>query len=148
MTVFFIDSKNLSLGLIPLEAPVLRYVRSSLNPIGAVLDEYFRGPSSSEAQFGLIALYNGFNGYTRIIGQDGTVSVYLTGACRYTSQRYSIAQTLIANIKQFPEVLYVKIYDQNGLTRLPTGPGDSAPVCLGPSSLLTPTSTPTLTPRP
>lgn len=125
----------------------MRYVRSSINPIGAVLDEYFRGPSSSESQFGLIALFNGFNGYSRITGQDGTISVYLTGVCLYTSHPYSIAQALIANIKQFPEVSYVKIYDQNGLTRLPIGPGDSAPVCLGPSSLLTPTSTPTSTPR-
>ena len=147
MTVYFVDSKNLSLGLIPLQAPVIRYVRSSLNPISAVLDEYFRGPSVSELQLGIIALYNGFNGYSRIEGKDGTVRVYLTGACRYSSQSYGIAQVLIANIKQFPEVLYVKIYDQNGLTRLPISSGDSAPVCLGPSSLLTPTRTPTPTPR-
>ena len=125
---------------------MLRYVRSSLNPIAAVLDEYFRGPNSGEAQNGLISLSNGFNGYSRVEGEDGVVRVYLTGTCRYTAQRYTIAQVLIANIRQFAEVLAVKIYDQNGLTRSADNTGDSAPVCLGPSSLLAATSTPT--PRP
>ncbi len=137
----------MSSGLIPFEVGVARYARSSANPIGAVLDEYFKGPGETERRDGLVNFLNGFTGYSRALGENGILRVYLTGSCQYSTKTYSIAQALISNLKQFPEVRTVKIYDQNGGTRNPTGSSDSAPACLGPSSLLLPTATPTSTPR-
>lgn len=147
MTVYFIDSKRLSSGLIPFEVGVVRYARSSVSPIGAVLDEYFKGPGDTEKRNGLVNILNGFTGYSRVYGENGILRVYLTGSCQLSAGEYSIAQALIANLKQFPDVRYVKIYDQYGQTRLPGGSSDSAPACLGSSSLLLPTPTPTSTPR-
>jgi hypothetical protein len=146
VTVYFVDSKRLSSGLIPFEVGVVRYGRSSANPIGLVLDEYFKGPGDVEKRNGLINILNGFTGYSRVFGDNGVLNVYLIGTCQYTTQIYSVAQALITNLKQFPDVLFVKIYDQNGQTRLPSGRSDSAPACLGSSALLLPTRTPTATP--
>ncbi len=39
---------------------------------------------------------------------------------------------LRVNLKQFPEITYVKIYDQNGQTADPDGLSDSIPACLEP----------------
>jgi len=39
---------------------------------------------------------------------------------------------LIYNFKQFPEVKFVKIYDENGTTQDQTGLSDSIPACLQP----------------
>jgi len=142
-----VDRNRFSSGLIPFEIPVKRTIPLSTNPIGAVLDEYFKGPTESEKQLGLAVILNGFTGYGRVVGNGDIVSVYLTGTCQFTNDAYGIAQALVANLKQFLGVLFVKIYDQNGQTRNPTGRSDSAPACLGSSSLFLPTLTPTSTPR-
>ncbi len=126
---------------------VTRYASSSANPIGAVLDEYFKGPGETEKRNGLVNYLNGFTGYSQVFGENGILRVYLKGTCQFSNQSYSIGQALIANLKQFPDVRYVKIYDQNSQTRNPNGLSDSAPACLGTSSLLRPTPTPTSTPR-
>lgn len=111
-----------------------------------MLDEYFKGPGETEKRNGLVNYLNGFTGYSQVFGENGILRVYLKGACEYSNQSYSLAQALIANLKQFPDVRYVKIFDQNSQTRNPTGLSDSAPACLGVSSLLNPTVTPTSTP--
>jgi hypothetical protein len=36
------------------------------------------------------------------------------------------------NLKQFPEIQFVKIYDENGMTQSPEGSNDSIPACLQP----------------
>jgi hypothetical protein len=45
---------------------------------------------------------------------------------------YTIADLLTYNLKQFPEIRFVKIYDENGGTQNPNGLSDSIPVCLQP----------------
>ena len=52
-----------------------RWARSNMLP-QAALDEYFKGPGSTERfQFGWIALYNGFTGYSRLeIRDDGSAT--------------------------------------------------------------------------
>jgi hypothetical protein len=136
----------MSSGLIPFEVPVKRTVSSSANPIGAVLDEFFKGPTDAEKRSGLAAVLNGFTGYSRAVVNADIVSAYLKGTCQFTMNWYSIAQALATNLKQISGVLYVKIYDQNGQTRLPSGRSDSAPACLGTSALFLPTRIPTATP--
>ena len=144
--IYFADRNRFASGLIPFEVPVKRTVPTSANPIGAVLDEFFKGPPEAEKRIGLVAMLNGFTGYSRAVGNGDVVSVYLKGTCQFTTDWYGIAQALLTNLKQIPGVFYVKIYDQNGQTSLPSGRSDSAPACLGSSALLLPTRTPTVTP--
>lgn len=98
-----------------------------------VLTEYFKGPGATEKYYyGWTAIYDGFTGYSKVEISDGIARVYLTGACRPANPAYTIADTLTYNLKQFSDIKYVKIYDQNGLTKDPFGISDSIPACLSP----------------
>ena len=148
VTVYFIDQARFDAGLIPPEVPVTRYAISTADPVRIVLDSYFRGPGDVERQNGLTNILNGFTGYNKLVIDNGVIHIYLTGSCEYSPLGYSIAQALMINLKQFPDVRGVKIYDQDGQTRDLPGTLDSAPACLGFSSLLYATRTPTFTPNP
>ena len=148
VTVYFIDNARLNAGLIPPETAVTRYASSTADPIRVVLEAYFKGPGDVEKRNGLTNILNGFTGYNKLVIDNGIVHIYLTGSCEFSPLGYSIAQGLIVNLMQFRDVRGVKIYDENGQTRDLPGTIDSAPACLGFSSLLYPTRTPTVTPRP
>jgi len=110
----------------------VRWARSNMLPQSA-LNEFFKGPGSTERfQFGWIALYNGFTGYSRLEIRDGVAHVFLTGTCTSEGRDFTIADLIMSNLKQFPEINFVKIYDQNGDTQNPDGLSDSAPACLRP----------------
>ncbi len=79
-----------------------------------------------------MALYNGFSGYERFEFRDGVLHLYLKGSCDRAGQTYTIADLLTLTLKQFPEVQFVKIYDENGVTQNPSGLSDSIPPCLIP----------------
>jgi hypothetical protein len=109
-----------------------RWARSNMLPQTA-LNEYFKGPGSTERfSFGWIALYNGFTGYSRLDIRDGVAHVFLTGSCTPDGRDFNIADLITLNLKQFPEIRFVKIYDENGGTQNPDGLSDSAPACLQP----------------
>jgi hypothetical protein len=73
------------------------------------------------------------------------VHVYLTGNCQSNGTLYTIARPLMANLKQFPEIQFVKIYDQLGHTRAPAARVDSVPACLDPTFIPSRTPLPTST---
>lgn len=99
----------------------------------AALDEYFRGPGSTERfTYGWIALYNGFTGYSQLEITNGVARVYLTGTCTSEGRDFTIANLLTATLTQFPEIQFVKIYDENRATTDPVGLNDSIPACLEP----------------
>ena len=99
----------------------------------AALDEYFKGPGSTERfQFGWIALYNGFTGYSRLEIREGVAHVFLEGTCTPDGHDFTIADLIMLNLKQFPEIQFVKIYDENGTTQTSEGSNDSIPACLQP----------------
>lgn len=109
-----------------------RWARSSMLPETA-LNEYFKGPGSTERfSFGWIALYNGFTGYSRLEIRDGVAHLHLTGTCTPDGRDFNIADLLTLNLKQFPEIQFVKIYDERGTTQDPNSRSDSIPVCLQP----------------
>ena len=109
-----------------------RWARSNMLPQTA-LNEYFKGPGSTERfSFGWIALYNGFTGYSRLEIRDGVAHVFLTGTCNPDGREFNIADLITLNLKQFPEIRFVKIYDEKGVTQNPDGLSDSIPACLGP----------------
>ena len=98
-----------------------------------VLDEYFKGPGSTERfSFGGIALYNGFTGYSRLDMDDGVAHVFLEGTCTPNGRDFNIADLITLNLKQFEDIQFVKIYDENGSTQNPDGLSDSIPACLAP----------------
>ncbi len=112
--------------------------------VADALNEYFKGPGYTEKYvYRWTAVYSGFTGYSKLQVSNGIASVYLTGSCAPTNFNYTVAQPLMVNLKQFPSIQFVKIYDQNGTTEHPDGPSDSIPTCLDPAFATTPTPTPT-----
>jgi hypothetical protein len=119
-------------NLPPFERAGVRWARTN-NIYGTLLDEYFKGPGATEKySYGWIALYNGFTGYSKFELVNGVANIYLKGTCDRGNATYTIANLLTYNFKQFPEVKFVKIYDENGTTQDPTGLSDSIPACLQP----------------
>ncbi|MEO8354821.1 MAG: peptidoglycan DD-metalloendopeptidase family protein [Chloroflexota bacterium] len=132
VNVYFVSRYRLTNNLPPFEVAGVRWARTN-NIIGTILDEYFKGPGSTERYtYGWIGIYNGFTGYSKIEISNGIARLYLTGACEAGEPAYNISDILSYNLKQFPEVRYVKIYDQNGITQDPFGLSDSIPMCLEP----------------
>ncbi len=140
ITVYFTDNERLIAGQLPYEVPSRRFVSSSKDTVSAVLDEFFKGPSSVERNQGLALIANGFTGYSKVEVANGGVYVYLTGVCQSNGTLYNISRPLIVSLKELPEVQFVKIYDQFGYTREPAARIDSIPACLDPS--FTPSATP------
>ncbi|MBN2117414.1 MAG: GerMN domain-containing protein [Anaerolineales bacterium] len=138
--MYFTDNDRLIAGELPYEVSVTRFVPSSKNVVHAVLDEFFKGPGDVERNQGLAVINNGFTGYRNVEFANGVVHVYLTGSCQSNGTLYTIARPLMANLKQFPEIKFVKIYDQYGNTLQPAARVDSLPACLDP--LFKPSATP------
>jgi hypothetical protein len=132
VNLYFVNRARYNANTPPFEVAGVRWVRTN-NVIGNVLDEYFKGPGATERfTFGWIALYNGFTGYDRFEVRDGVVHVFLEGTCAPGERDFNIADLIMLNLKQFPEIRFVKIYDENGTTQTPDGLSDSIPTCLQP----------------
>jgi len=130
--VYFVNKIRFDANAEPFVFTGDRWVRTDA-VLKNTLNEYFKGPGAVEkTNFGWIALYNGFTGYSRFELIDGVAHVYLKGTCAPDGRDFNIANLLILNLKQFPEVRFVKIYDQNGATQNPLGAADSIPACLAP----------------
>jgi hypothetical protein len=132
VTVYFTDRARYAAGTPPFESPVVRNAPALADPPQAVLTEFFVGPTPEEQAQGLEAITSGFTGYSALQIQDGIARVYLTGTCFSNGATYTVAQPILANLLQFPDVQYVKVYDENGTTEQPDGPVNSIPVCLEP----------------
>jgi hypothetical protein len=132
INVYFINKFRYDNNLPPFERAGVRWARTN-NIYLTLLNEYFKGPGASERyQYGWINLANGFTGYSKFELKDGVANIYLTGVCNRGSTTYTIANLLIYNFKQFPEIRFVKIYDENGSTQTASGLSDSIPACLQP----------------
>lgn len=132
VTVFFTDVERYSVGTPPFEAPVTRLVAENQPLPGAVLREFFRGPTSDEKAAGLELVSSGFTGFQSLTINDGIARVYMIGSCSSGGATYTVAAPVMANLLQFPEISYVKIYDAEGNTEEPVGPVNSIPFCLEP----------------
>jgi hypothetical protein len=120
-------------NLLPFEVNGVRWIKTSPFMGPAVLNEYFKGPGYTEYYtYGWRSLYNGFTGYSKVELNGNIAYVYLTGTCATVRKDFTIADLLRLNLKQFPNVQFVKIFDENGATEFPEGAMDSIPVCLKP----------------
>lgn len=130
--VYFVNRVRYEANTPPFVVTGDRWARTSMLPQSA-LNEYFKGPGSTERfSFGWIALYNGFTGYDKFEIRDDVAHVFLTGTCTPNGRDFNIADLIMLNLKQFPEIRFVKIYDENGTTQNPNGLSDSIPACLQP----------------
>ena len=130
--VYFVNKFRYENNLPPFEVNGVRWARSNMLPQSA-LNEFFKGPGSTERfQFGWIPIYDGFTGYSRLEIRDGVAHVFLTGSCAPERRDFTIANLITLNLKQFPEIRFVKIYDESGTTQNPDGLSDSIPACLQP----------------
>ncbi|MCF6277302.1 MAG: hypothetical protein L3J16_00920, partial [Anaerolineales bacterium] len=144
-SIYFANKYRLKANSPPYETTGLRWVRTAELPT-AILNEYFKGPGSTERYWGYISIYNGFSGYSNLDIVDNVAHVYLTGSCQVSDSDYTIIDLLDANLKQLPEIEFVKVYDADGETAHPQGISDSAPSCLSADEPpLPPTETPTPT---
>ncbi len=132
ITVYFTDMNAYIAGTPPYEVPVTRMIPPPASYPEAVLAAFFQGPTPEEQSLGLELILSGATGFSALDIQDGIARVYLTGQCNSQGATYTIANPLLANLLQFDEVTFVKIYDENGFTQQPDGDSHSIPGCLEP----------------
>lgn len=132
VSVYFTDVDRYAVGTPPFEEAVARQVPASSNLAEAVLAEFFRGPTEEERADGLEAITSGFTGLASLRIEDGIAHVYLAGECSSGGATYTVAQPIMANLLQFEEIRFVKIYDAEGTTEQPEGETNSIPFCLEP----------------
>jgi hypothetical protein len=141
LTVYFIDMARYQAGTEPYETAVTRVVVSvpargtvpaPASLPEAILTQLFLGPTEAEKAQGLAVILNGTTGFSNLTIKNGIARVYLIGTCASQGASYTIANLIYANLKQFPEIQWIKIYDQNNETETPDGQSSSIPFCLEP----------------
>jgi hypothetical protein len=115
----------------PYEVAVTRTTTSDNLPL-AVLEAYFAGPTTEEYDQGLRLLSSGFTHVRVLTIENGIARVYLGGVCANNGAAYSVANLIMKNLEQFPEISAVKIYDENDSTLDPDSANSSLPYCLEP----------------
>jgi hypothetical protein len=148
VSVFFTNTISSAAQAAPFNEPVTREIPGSADPLRAVLDAYFRGPTVDEQARGLIAVYDGYATYRKVELADGILSVYLAGNCRPSGTDYTIFQPLAATLRQFQGVQVVRIYDEYDHTREAVPNVNSWPACLDVRFTSTPTASATSTATP
>jgi hypothetical protein len=132
LLLYFSDTNAIVSGVQPFQVPVTRSIPvEQFNPESAI-DLYFHGPTYEEQSLGLTVITSGFTGLRSYQLQDGIARVVLDGNCFTNGSIFTIASPLYLTLRQFPEVQYVKLYDQNSITEQPDGRADSIPPCLEP----------------
>jgi hypothetical protein len=132
LTVYFTDVARYQVGSEPYETAVTRSVPEPPSLPEAVLSQLFLGPTEEETAQGLAVALSGTTGFRLLTIEEGIARVYLTGECNSQGATYTIANLINANLLQFPEIQWVKIYDQNNETEIPDGQSGSIPFCLEP----------------
>ncbi len=131
ITVYFMDENRFIAATDPYEVAVTRTTTSNNLPL-AVLEAYFTGPTTVEYDQGLRLLSSGFT-HVRVLNiENGIARVYLGGICANNGAAYSVANLIMKNLEQFPEISAVKIYDENDSTLDPDSANSSLPYCLEP----------------
>jgi hypothetical protein len=132
LTIYFTDVARYNVGTEPYEAAVTRSIPAPVSLPEAVLTQLFIGPTEAEKAQGLQIFLSGTTGFSKLTIENGIARVYLTGVCASNGATYTIANLIEANLKQFPEIQWIKVYDQNNETETPDGQSGSIPFCLEP----------------
>jgi len=132
VTVYFTNIDRYAVGTEPYENPVTRTVPMTGSLPQTVLAQLFLGPTPAEKAQGLEVVLSGTTGFSKVEIEDGIARVYLTGKCNSGGATYTISNLIFANLAQFSEIRWIKIYDENGETETPEGQSSSIPFCLEP----------------
>jgi hypothetical protein len=132
LSVYFTNTNRYAVGTEPYEDPVTRTVPMNVSLPQTVLEQLFLGPSPQERAGGLETVLSGTTGFSKFTIDDGVARVYLAGKCNSGGATYTISNLIFANLAQFPEIKWIKIYDENGQTESPEGQSSSIPFCLEP----------------
>jgi hypothetical protein len=132
ITVYFTDIAKFNLGTEPYEVAVTRPLPAGMDPVRAVLDAFFAGPTVEESAQGLVLISSGFTGVGELSIENGIARIHLVGKCANNGAAYSVASVIHKNLEQFPQITAIKIYDENGDNLDPDSPMSSVPYCLEP----------------
>ena len=132
ITVYFTNEARFAVGTEPYEDPVTRQVAADLDPMRAVLDQFFLGPTPEEYNAGLRLVNSGFTSVRNFTLENGIARVYLGGICANNGAAYSVGSLIMKNLSQFPHITAVKIYDENDSNLDPNSNTSSLPYCLEP----------------
>ena len=129
--IYLIDQEAFNVGTAPYEVALERNVPTE-DPMKGALDALFAGPTVDESNEGIIHVGSGATGVSEVTLADGIARVHLEGGCSSGGSTLTVASEIIPTLMQFEGVEAVKIYDPEGTTEDPDGPGDSIPECLEP----------------
>jgi hypothetical protein len=132
VSVYFQDMNRFAIGTEPYEKAVTRSIPETSDLPHAVLEQLFLGPTAEEQAGGLSLILSGSTGFSEFHVEAGMAYVTLIGQCNSNGSTYTIANLIFANLAQFPEIQWIKIYDENGETESPVGQSSSIPFCLEP----------------
>ncbi len=132
LTIYFTNINRYATGTEPYEDPVTRLVPVTGSLPEMTLSQLFLGPTPEEKAQGLEVVLSGTTGFSKLTIQAGVARLYLTGKCDLGGSTYTIGNLIFANLAQFPEIRWIKIYDENGGTETPEGQSSSIPFCLEP----------------
>jgi hypothetical protein len=130
VSVWFVDTARYATGAAAL-ASVPRRVRAA-TAIDDAVNALFAGPTHDETDRGLAMVRSGATRASAVGVERGTALVQLLGGCTSGGATLTIADLLVATLRQFDGVRWVKIYGPDGSTQNPATPGDSVPECLEP----------------
>jgi hypothetical protein len=132
ISVYFTDLAKFNVGTEPYEVAVSRPLPTGVDPVQAVLDALFAGPTAEETAQGLMLFSSGFTGVRDLTIENGIARIYLEGKCANNGAAYSVASVIHKNLEQFTEITAIKIYDENGENLDPDSAQSSLPYCLEP----------------
>ena len=132
ISVYFTDQAKFAVGTEPYEVAVTRPMPAGVDPIRAVLDAFFAGPTAEESAQGLVLVSSGFTGVGELTIENGIARIHMTGKCANNGAAYSVANLIHKNLEQFQQITAIKIYDENGETLDPDSDMSSLPYCLEP----------------
>jgi len=132
ITVYFTNEARFAVGTEPYEDAVTRQVPANIDPMRAVLDQFFLGPTPEEYNGGLRLVASGFTHVRELKVENGIARVYLGGVCANNGAAYSVGSLIMKNLSQFPQITAVKIFDENDSNLDPDSSNSSLPYCLEP----------------
>jgi hypothetical protein len=132
LNVYFTNIPRYAIGTEPYEDSVTRTVPPTGSLPEMTLTQLFLGPTPEEKAQGLDVILSGTTGFSKLTVEAGVARIYLTGKCNSGGATYTISNLIFANLAQFPEIRWIKIYDENGETETPDGQTSSIPICLEP----------------
>ncbi|PKN96457.1 MAG: hypothetical protein CVU43_20615 [Chloroflexi bacterium HGW-Chloroflexi-5] len=132
ITVHFTDEAKFNVGTEPYEVAVNRPLPAGVDPVRAVLNAFFAGPTAEETALGLVLVSSGFTGVGELTIEDGIARIHMVGKCANNGAAYSVANLIHKNLEQFQQISAIKIYDENGDNLDPDSDMSSMPYCLEP----------------